>query len=331
MEGSAPRDNRSSEAVIEAVGLTKAYGNRTVVDDLHLRVNRGSIFGLLGPNGAGKTTTILMLLGLTDPNSGHATVLGLDPQRDSLKIKQRVGYLPDDVGFYPNLTARENLEYTAQLNRLPRNQIGSTVSELLGEVGLSGASGQKVGGFSRGMRQRLGLADALVKRPEILVLDEPTVNIDPVGVREINQLVRRLQSERGLTVLLSSHLLSQVQELCDEVAIFVDGRVVVQGEVDALTLEAGDKRVIELESVSSDTAAVRECIESVLVSAPTSELIHLGGTVWRIIAAGDHRSTLVRALTISGLGVNTIGWVHASLDDTYAKYFVGRHPVEAPK
>lgn len=181
-------DARAS--IIHARGLTKRYDGRTVVDGIDLDIAPGAIFGLLGPNGAGKTTTILMLLGLTERTAGTVSVLGLDPLRDALAIRRSVGYLPDDVGFYPSLTARENLRYTAKLNRVPRATRESVIDRLLGEVGLSEAAERKVGGFSRGMRQRLGLADALVKDPRILVLDEPTVNIDPVGVREITALVR---------------------------------------------------------------------------------------------------------------------------------------------
>ena len=247
--------------VIEAIGLTKHYGTQVAVDHVDLVVRKGAIFGLLGPNGAGKTTTILMLLGLTEPTSGSARVLGLDPTRDSLEIKRRVGYLPDDVGFYPDLSARDNLRYTAALNRIRRRAADAVVAELLAEVGLEEAADRKVGGFSRGMRQRLGLADALVKEPEIIILDEPTVNIDPVGVVEITALVRRLRDERNMTVLLSSHLLHQVQEICDEVALFIGGHMVAKGTVAELA-DDGQGVVVRVETRGATAARIEEVIRA---------------------------------------------------------------------
>ncbi len=157
--------------VIEASGLTKRYGEKTAVDRLNLQIERGEVFGLLGPNGAGKTTTILMLLGLTEPTSGRARVDGLDPTRDPLAVKARVGYLPDDVGFYDGLTARQNLRYTAALNRIPRREAEERITRVLDDVGLAADADRRVSSFSRGMRQRLGLSDTLIKEPSILILD----------------------------------------------------------------------------------------------------------------------------------------------------------------
>jgi ABC-2 type transport system ATP-binding protein len=222
---------------VRADDLTKRYGETIAVDALSLDIYRGEVFGLLGPNGAGKTTTILMLLGLTEPTSGSALVDGMDPTRDPLRVKSRVGYLPDEVGFYENLTGRDNLLYTADLNRLTKTEGRRRTDELLAMVGLSDVADRKVEGYSRGMRQRLGLADALVKQPSILILDEPTVNIDPEGVRELLALVERLSDEQGVTVLLSSHLLHQVEQVCDRIGIFVAGRLVALGTVDDLATD----------------------------------------------------------------------------------------------
>src|SRR5690606_35147555 len=161
-----------------------------------------------------------MLLGLAEPTEGRAEVLGLDPRRAPLEVKRRVGYVPDAVGFYDDLTGRQNLRYTARLNRMPDDEADVRIDELLEEVGLAERGDDRVATDSRGMRQRLGVADALVKDPELLILDEPTVAIDPVGVVEILDLIRRLP-DRGVTVLLSSHLLEQVQSVCDRIGIFV--------------------------------------------------------------------------------------------------------------
>ena len=218
-----------ADTAIATEGLTKRYGDLVAVDDLTLNIGHGEVFGLLGPNGAGKTTTILMLLGLTEPTAGRATVAGLDPRRDPLAVKARVGYMPDEVGFYEDLTARQNLRYTAELNRIPRPAAAGRIDRVLDDVGLTDAAEQKVGEYSRGMRQRLGLADALVKDPSILILDEPTVNIDPEGVRDLLLMVERLRTEQGVTIVLSSHLLHQVQQVCDRIGIFVKGRLVASG------------------------------------------------------------------------------------------------------
>ena len=177
---------------IRTRGLTKQYGDLVAVDQLNLEVHAGEIFGLLGQNGAGKTTTILMLLGLTEPTDGEARVVGLDPARNPLEVKRRVGYMPDSVGFYTDLTGRENLRYTARLNRIPDDQAESTIDEVLEQVGLTERADDLTDTYSRGMLQRLGIADALVKDPDVLILDEPTTAIDPLGVVEILDLLRRL-------------------------------------------------------------------------------------------------------------------------------------------
>ncbi len=221
--------------------LTKKYGDFTAVDGLSLELRHGEIYGLLGPNGAGKTTTILMLLGLSEPTSGEARVLGLDPTRSALEVKRRVGYLPDAVGFYPGLTGRENLRYTARLNGLPRTDAEAKITSLLDEVGLAEAADRPVETYSRGMLQRLGIADALMKDPEILILDEPTTAIDPTGVTQLLALIRGFVAQRGIGVLLSSHLLEQVERLCDRIGIFSRGRLVAEGSVSELSRRAGEE------------------------------------------------------------------------------------------
>jgi ABC-2 type transport system ATP-binding protein len=233
------------DAVIVARRLTKQYGELTAVSNLDLTIRAGEVFGLLGPNGAGKTTTVLMLLGLTEPTRGIVRVVGLDPTREPLGVKRKVGYLPDNVGFYGGMTGRENLRYTAKLNGIARTDAEHRVDELLEEVRLTDAADRKAETYSRGMRQRLGIADALVKNPTVLILDEPTIAIDPAGVEELLALLRRLVRERNLTVLLSSHILGQVQSLCDRVGFFSAGRLVAAGPLDELA--RGTDRTIQLE------------------------------------------------------------------------------------
>src|SRR4051794_8387329 len=233
------------DAVIVARRLTKQYGDFTAVSNPDLTIRAREGFGVLGPNGAGKTTTVLMLLGLTEPTRGIVRVVGLDPTREPLGVKRKVGYLPDNVGFYGGMTGRENLRYTAKLNGIARTEAEERVAELLEEVRLTDAADRKAETYSRGMRQRLGIADALVKNPSVLILDEPTIAIDPAGVEELLALLRRLVLERNLTVLLSSHILGQVQSLCDRVGFFSAGRLVAAGPLDELA--RGTDRTIQLE------------------------------------------------------------------------------------
>ena len=221
-------------AVVETHNLTKRYHDKLAVNTLNLVVQEGEIFGFLGPNGAGKTTTILMLLGLTEPTSGRASVCGFDPTHEPLEVKRRVGYLPENPGFYEDLSARENLLYMARLNRIPEDVASRRTSEVLEQVGLSEDGRRLVREYSRGMKQRLGIAEVLVKNPSAVILDEPTLGIDPDGAIQVLELIKGLNREHRLTVMLSSHQLQQVQQICNRVGIIVKGRLVVQGEMDEL-------------------------------------------------------------------------------------------------
>jgi ABC-2 type transport system ATP-binding protein len=303
------------DAVVEADGLSKHYGATVAVDQLDLRIDRGEVFGLLGPNGAGKTTTILMLLGLTEPTSGTATVDGLSPARDALRVKARVGYLPDDVGFYDDLTARENLRFTAALNRIPRREAEARVDGLIADVGLADVGDHRVGSYSRGMRQRLGLADALVKQPSVLILDEPTVNIDPEGVRELLLLVERLRTEQGVTVLLSSHLLHQVEQVCDRIGIFVEGRLVACGTIDQLASTLADRWVFTVGVSAVEDAA------SMLSRIPGVKGVRRSEGRWVLTADRDIRSQVVRGILEAGGELTHLSRDVADLDAIYQRYF----------
>jgi len=207
----------SAELVVETVDLTKTYDSTTVVDRLNLRIEEGEIFGFLGPNGAGKTTTILMLIGLTEPTSGVARIFGYNSTREPLKVKRISGYVPEKVGFYEDLTAHHNLAYTARLNGLSEELVMRRVGESLDIVGLSEVADQEVGKLSRGMKQRLAIADILVKMPKVAFLDEPTTGIDPEGVKEMLDLIARIAREQKVTIVLSSHQLHQLQQICSRV------------------------------------------------------------------------------------------------------------------
>ena len=222
------------EKVIEVKGLVKKYFDKPVVNNVSFDVFRGDIFGFLGPNGSGKTTTILMILGLIEPDEGEIKVLGLDPIRDSIKIKRRVGYLPENVGFYNDLTAKENLAYIGELNNIKGKELDKKIDEVLEIVGLFDDKERLVEEFSRGMRQRLGIAEVLIKDPEIIFFDEPTLGLDPEGITSILNLIKRLAEEKNITVLLSSHLLHQVQRICNRVGIMNRGNLVMCGELKEL-------------------------------------------------------------------------------------------------
>jgi ABC-2 type transport system ATP-binding protein len=303
------------DVAIRTSKLTKCYGTTTAVDSLDLEIRRGEVFGLLGPNGAGKTTTILMLLGLTEPTSGTVEVEGMIPTRDPLGVKARVGYLPDDVGFYDDLTARQNLEYTAALNRLSRDEAVARIVEVLDDVGLTEDADRRVGGYSRGMRQRLGLADALVKHPSILVLDEPTVNIDPEGVRELLLLVERLRTEQGVTVLLSSHLLHQVEQVCDRIGIFVRGRLVASGTIDQLAADVADRWVFTIGTTGLDHT------ETTLGAVAGVRQVGRHEGRWTVTADHDVRAEMQRAVLDGGGTLTHLSRDGADLDAIYHRYF----------
>ncbi|HEX5828585.1 MAG TPA: ABC transporter ATP-binding protein [Candidatus Limnocylindrales bacterium] len=306
------------DAVIVARRLTKRYGEFTAVDNLDLTIRAGEVFGLLGPNGAGKTTTVLMLLGLTEPTRGVVRVTGLDPTREPLGVKRTVGYLPDNVGFYGGMTGRENLRYTAKLNGLARTEAERRIDELLAEVRLTDAADKKAETYSRGMRQRLGIADALVKNPSVLILDEPTIAIDPAGVEELLAMLRRLSDERRLTVLLSSHILGQVQGLCDRVGFFSAGRLVAAGPLDELA--RGTDQSVQLE-VGVDGAP--EAIDAVALALPGVRTVTTSpdDDRYRVVTASDDvAAPLAAALAEAGLPLVHLRRRGADLQDLYRRY-----------
>ena len=302
-------------AVIETQGLTKRYGQVVAVDDLNLRLSAGEVFGMLGPNGSGKTTTILMLLGLTEPTSGTARVLGEDPARNPLAVKRRVGYLPDSVGFYDELTARENLGYTASLNGMSAKEADARIVEVLTRMGLRDVADRLAGAYSRGMRQRLGLADVLLKRPQVAILDEPTVGLDPEAAHEFLDMIRGLKAD-GLTVLLSSHLLHQVQVICDRVGLFSKGKMVLEGTVEGLSQQVlGGAYRITVETVGED-------IERALTGIPGAlRVTRQRPGVYVLDTKEDVRGEVARRVAATRANLIGIALERTSLGDVYTRYF----------
>jgi ABC-2 type transport system ATP-binding protein len=226
-----------NHAIIETRGLMKNYNHKIAVDHLSFKVEPGEVFGFLGPNGAGKTTTLLMLLGLSQPSGGSARVCGLDPVRQAREVKRLVGYLPENVGFYGDLDAVQSLEYIANLNGIMKGEALNRIHEVLEIVGLLEDAHKKVEAYSRGMKQRLGIAEVLLKDPALLFLDEPTQGLDPDGAVRFIEFIQSLNRDRKITVLVSSHNLYQVQKISHRVGIMIAGKMVAEGSIEALAKE----------------------------------------------------------------------------------------------
>jgi ABC-2 type transport system ATP-binding protein len=305
-------------AVIETNNLTKRYRDLIAVNGLSFSVEQGEIFGFLGPNGAGKTTTILMLLGLTEPNGGEVRVCGFDPARQPLEVKKRVGYLPENPGFYDDLSGGENLLYIARLNRIPENEARNRIDRLLEQVGLSNDADRNVKEYSRGMKQRLGIAEVLIKEPQVLILDEPTLGLDPDGAARILALITGLSRERGLTVLLSSHMLHQVQQMCHRVGIIVKGKMIVQGEVDKLGSAVFEERQWNF---LIEVAGQTDGIEAELRSLPGVAAIEPRSRGWFLRCTQDVRREVVSLVLRKGLSLLQLRTEDTTLEEIYLKYF----------
>jgi len=305
-------------AVVETNNLTKRYRETLAVNALNLTVEEGEVFGFLGPNGAGKTTTILMLLGLTEPTSGQVSVCGFNPMHESLEVKRRVGYLPENPGFYDDISARENLLYMARLNRIPEDEARRRTAQVLDQVGLPDDGRRLVREFSRGMKQRLGIAEVLVKEPKAIILDEPTLGIDPDGAIRILELIKGLNREHGLTVMLSSHQLQQVQDICNRVGIIVKGKLIVQGEMDVLgkAILKGRQWNFLLEVGGNADGLERE-----LHGIQGVDEIEKRSHGWFLRCTQDVRNDVVSMVTRKGLHLLQLRSEDPTLEEIYLKYF----------
>ena len=304
--------------VIDTKNLTKRYREKLAVNALNLTIEEGEVFGFLGPNGAGKTTTILMLLGLTEPTSGQVSVCGFNPTSQSLEVKKRVGYLPESPGFYDDLSARENLLYMARLNRIPEEEARRRTAEVLDQVGLPDDGRRLVKEFSRGMKQRLGIAEVLVKKPTAIILDEPTLGIDPDGAIRILELIRDLNRDHGLTVMLSSHHLQQVQQICSRVGIIVKGKLIVEGAMDALgrAILKGREWNFLLEATGNTDGLERD-----LQSIKGVDEIEKRTHGWFLRCTDDVRREVLSVVTRRGLNLLQLRSEDPTLEEIYLKYF----------
>jgi len=301
---------RGSATAIQTFGLTKRFGRVAVVDELHLSVPTGSVFGFLGPNGSGKTTTIRMLLGLLTPSAGHAELFGRRMPDSSAEVLTHVGALVEGPAFYPWLSGGQNLLRFDRLlphgHRAGRSQ---RVGEALERVGLTAAAAKKYKAYSLGMRQRLGLASALLQPRQLLILDEPTNGMDPQGTREIRHLVRQLADD-GATVFLSSHLLAEIEQVCTHVAVLNLGRLITQGSLAELQARAGTRLRVE----TADTALATEVLTG-LGLQPTAD----GPRAIVAPVEGDRTrpEDVARALVLAGVGLAGLAIERPSLEDTF--------------
>lgn len=295
---------------IEASSLTKSYGERTAISGLSLSVEEGDIFGFLGPNGAGKTTTIRIFTGLLEADSGEARVAGIDVAKYPGAVKRAVGVLPESQGYYGWMTGKEYLSYFAELYGVPN--AGRRAKELLKDVGLGDRGNSMIGGYSRGMRQRLGIARAMVHHPKVLFLDEPSLGLDPRGQREINGLIRRLSREEGVTVFLCSHLLSEIEDLCTRYAIVSEGSLIAEGDQSELEARLGKKQRLKLEVSDPERSLdLARCINGI-------ESARLQGTL--LLAepkTGEVAATLLRLLVGEDIRVYSMQRFTPSLEEIF--------------
>jgi len=306
------------EWIVETDKLSKAYNGIKAVDQLNFKIKESEIFGFLGPNGAGKTTTILMILGLTEPTSGKVKVYGHDATREALKVKRVTGYLPENVGFYEDLTAKENLRYITRLNGIPDKKSLPKIDEILEEVGLSEVTDTEVGKFSRGMKQRLGMGAVFVKNPKFAILDEPTAGIDPEGVDQILKFIVKISREQNITILLSSHLLYQVQKICDRVGIITKGHMIAQGSIDEIGKEIIKKEETLLEiQVSKVTPNLINSIKEI----EGVKNIEKSDNHFLVKCDRDLREKISRTIVESGSLPLQIKTQDYTLEEIYIKYF----------
>ena len=308
-------DGATIGPAIEAQGLTKEFGRILALDRLDLEVPRGSIFGLLGPNGAGKTTTIRILTGLARPTAGSASVAGVKVGLDQPELRRRLGYLDQDPRFYGWMTGRELLELIGRLHGLSGPELRARVGEMLERTGLTAAAGRRIGGYSGGMRQRLGIAQALIHRPQLLFLDEPVSSLDPEGRRDLLELIAGLRGEA--TVVFSSHVLSDVERICDRVAILHRGRLVTEGSLEEL-LAAHARPIYRLAPAAGQDAQVGDLVARLRAAPWTTDVAATAGLVRVTVSDPDLAAGAVLPLVVaSGVVLESFERARPTLEEVF--------------
>jgi len=306
----------SNELVINTEGLSKSFGEVHALKSLDLRVPQKSIFAFLGPNGAGKTTTIKLLLGLLKPTRGGGKILGMDILRDSVDIRARIGYLPQDARFYEHMTARQMLEYTARFFYAgPQSAINKRVNEMIELVGLEGKADRPIKGFSGGERQRLGIAQAEVNYPDLLILDEPAASLDPQGRRDVLEVMSRIR--KYATIFYCTHILDDVQRVSDQVAIVNQGELISQAPIQELLADTGDVTytvTLKGDTQSAYTKVTQQPWVSGIASSQKDGLVTWQVSVTDTTAAEDQ---LMSLLVANGLKVSNFSRKEQNLEDVF--------------
>ena len=293
--------------MIRTENLTKVYNGNKAVDGMNLEIAEGDVFGFLGPNGAGKSTTILMLVGLIEPTEGKCIINDIEVARNPLKVKELIGYLPENVGFYGNMTAEQNLDYFARFYPMDADERKKRIEELLELVQLDSVS-QKVGGYSRGMTQRLGFAQALLNNPGVIFLDEPTTNLDPEGVLQLRQTLKKL-SDEGKTIFFSSHILAEVAQVCNTIGIISNGTLIERGTLDEVKTKLDVRKTVKIivETTEDMPAIEHENIVNV----------EYKGRRAVIEAKSDIREYISRYLLEHNVGIKELRIEEPTLEDVF--------------
>lgn len=302
-------------SAVECRSLSRSFGGRAAVSDLTFSVPGGSVFAFLGPNGAGKTTTVRLMLGILRPTGGEVRVLGLDPIADGERVRGQCGVVLDQVGLYERLTARQNLEFAARIARIPAPERPGRIDTALRRVDLFDRRDDRVSGYSKGMRQKLGVARALLADPRLLVMDEPTAGLDPENIVMLRELLQSLAQEGGRTIFLCTHLLAEAQRIATEVGILQNGRLLAVGPPDEIAGHRGP-------SVRMQLVRVTPAVTAALPAG--ARLEPLGGDEWRCsLAQADDVEALVASLVGAGVGVRQVVTESVSLEEAYLQVIGG--------
>lgn len=297
-------------AAIEVKNLTKTYNHTPAVNNVSFQVKKGEIFGFLGPNGAGKTTTIKAMLDLIHADAGTITLNGIDVQTHGKEAKKFVGYMPEKVAFYDNLTAVQNLCFYAEIKHAPKQEC----TQLINELGLGDTGKKRVGKFSKGMVQRLGMARAILGNPPILILDEPSGGLDPRGVVLIRDKIIEMKN-KGTTIFVSSHILSEIQEICDRVGIINKGVLVAQDTVEGLSKKLNLKPQISL-TVDKMSASIENAVKAL----PGVEHLQVKGNTLEILCDGAMKAKVIMAITNAGGNIQNLQTKEPSLEEVFMRY-----------
>jgi ABC-2 type transport system ATP-binding protein len=317
--------------VIEVQHITKRYGRVTAVDDVSFRVERGEILGFLGPNGAGKTTTMRILTGYMPPTEGKATVAGFDVFTHPIEAKRRTGYLPELPPLYPDMTVREYLDFVAKVKGVPPKERRSRVTAVMERTRVADMSARHCSKLSKGYRQRVGLAQALIHNPDVLILDEPTAGLDPKQIIETRDLIRSLAGDH--TIVLSTHILPEVAQTCQRVVIINKGRVVAVDTPDNLTarLKGAETMFVQIDSAGADAVAALEAIPGVTRVAPSDGRGPVGSYEVESGRGTDVRREIARTVVGRGWGLLELRPMRMSLEEIFLQVTTDEVPEEAPK